>query len=215
MPIESSHSRAMKSKSLFGSAVAMMALVVVAPLLLVVGFAIRVTMGSPILFRQVRAGLNSRPFRLIKFRSMKGGGTSVISSTDDERRLTGLGRFLRATSIDELPSLWNVVRGEMTLVGPRPLLMEYLPLYSDTQAKRHEALPGLTGWAQVNGRNAISWEEKFNFDVWYVENRTPLIDAKILLMTIKTVFSRRGISQSGHATMPPFGGSHPVADEVN
>jgi lipopolysaccharide/colanic/teichoic acid biosynthesis glycosyltransferase len=160
-----------------------------------------------LLFRQTRIGLHGRPFTLYKFKTMRDARPSQDGMATDAVRLTRLGRFLRATSLDELPTLWNVIKGDMRLVGPRPLLPEYLPLYTPEQMRRHEVKPGITGWAQVNGRNAISWEEKFRLDVWYVDNRSMLLDLKIIWMTIWQVFARTGISAKGHATMPPFGGS--------
>jgi len=164
-------------------------------------------LGKPIIFTQVRPGLASRPFKMIKFRTMNNQCDTDGNLLPDAQRLTSFGRFLRSTSLDELPELWNVIKGDMSLVGPRPLLMEYLPLYSPEQARRHEVRPGITGWAQVNGRNALSWEEKFKLDVWYVDNRTFWLDLKILLMTVKKVFVRDGISADGEATMSKFQGS--------
>jgi sugar transferase EpsL len=176
------------------------------PLFVVVGLFVRLTMGSPILFRQVRPGLNGKPFTLLKFRTMTsdpGGG----GETPDAERLTALGKVLRRTSLDELPELLNVLWGEMSLVGPRPLLMEYLPLYNPEQARRHEVRPGITGWAQVNGRNGIDWEEKFKLDVWYVDHRSLMLDLRILWRTVANVIGARGISHPGHATMERFRGS--------
>ena len=161
-------------------------------------------MSRPVFFVQKRAGLGGRPFNLVKFRTMRDGAET------DAERLTRLGRWLRATSLDELPELWNVLRGEMSLVGPRPLLMRYLPRYTPEQARRHEVLPGLTGWAQVNGRNALSWERKFEYDVWYVDHRSFWLDLKILLMTVWLVVARRGINAEGNATMEEFLGSSKV-----
>ncbi len=185
---------------------ASLGLVLLSPLLLFLAVKIRRQMGSPVLFRQVRPGLNGKPFRMIKFRTMRDATDSAGKPLSDAERLTPLGRFLRATSLDELPELWNVLKGEMSLVGPRPLLMEYLPLYSPEQARRHEVRPGVTGWAQVNGRNAIGWDEKFALDVWYVENRSFALDLKILWLTIRKVIFRDGISAEGEATMPKFTG---------
>jgi len=164
-------------------------------------------MGSPIFFRQVRPGLNGRPFEMIKFRTMLDAVDAHGKPLPDSERLTSFGRFLRSTSLDELPEFWNVLMGDMSLVGPRPLLMEYLPLYSPEQARRHEVRPGVTGWAQINGRNAISWEEKFRLDTWYVDHRSFWLDVKILLLTLKKVFVREGISAAGEATMSKFTGS--------
>lgn len=187
--------------------VAALALIVLSPILLVVAMCVRLRLGSPILFRQVRPGLFGRPFAMLKFRTMLDvcGAQGVL--LPDERRLTTFGRFLRSTSLDELPELWNVLWGEMSLVGPRPLLMEYLPLYTPAQRRRHEVRPGITGWAQINGRNALSWDEKFELDVWYVDNRTTLLDLTILWRTLGKVTKRDGISAEGEATMPPFRGS--------
>jgi len=187
----------------------LLGLLVLAPLLLGVALAVRATMGSPVLFRQERPGLRGRPFRLLKFRTMRHPRPGEEGPDSDATRLTRLGRFLRATSIDELPTLLNVLRGDMSLVGPRPLLMRYLPRYSPRQYRRHEAKPGITGWAQVNGRNAISWEEKFELDVWYVDHRSFSLDLRILARTFLKVFMREGISREGHATMPEFMGSGP------
>ena len=174
--------------------------------MLLVALLVRTRFGGPIFFRQPRVGLDGNVFHIIKFRTM-------LEPTDtlktDAERLTSLGRFLRSTSLDELPELWNVLRGEMSLVGPRPLLVEYLPLYSPEQARRHEVRPGITGWAQINGRNAISWEEKFAFDVWYVDNRSMLVDLKIIFLTVWKIIRRDGISAQGEATMPRFTGSKP------
>ncbi|MEM0943198.1 MAG: sugar transferase [Pseudomonadota bacterium] len=182
-------------------ATALLALVVLAPLLVVLAGLIWARMGRPILFTQTRPGRGGTPFQMVKVRTM------ISGDGPDGARITPLGRFLRATSLDELPELWNVVRGEMSLVGPRPLLMEYLPLYSPTEARRHEVRPGITGWAQVNGRNALSWPEKFALDVWYVDNRSLLLDLKIIGMTLAKVLNRDGISAEGEATMPRFRGS--------
>ena len=167
--------------------------------------AVRLTLGRPVLFRQSRPGLAGAPFELLKFRSMKDARDRDGNLLPDAERLTKFGRFLRSTSLDELPEIWNVLMGDMSLVGPRPLLMEYLPLYSREQARRHNLRPGITGWAQINGRNLLSWDEKFQLDVWYVDNRTFLLDLWILLLTVRAVLSRRGISSADHATMPLFG----------
>jgi len=165
---------------------------------------VRRKLGAPVLFRQTRTGLQGKPFEMLKFRSMQEVCDVDGNLLPDSERMTEFGRWLRSTSLDELPELWNVINGEMSLVWPRPLLMEYLPLYSPEQARRHEVRPGITGWAQVNGRNAISWEEKFKYDVWYVENQSFWLDMKIIWMTIKKVIAREGISADGHATMPKF-----------
>jgi lipopolysaccharide/colanic/teichoic acid biosynthesis glycosyltransferase len=176
-------------------------LLVLAPLIACVALAVGVAMGRPVLFRQERPGKAGRPFTLYKFRTMRQG------EADDAERLTGLGRSLRRLSLDELPQLWNVLRGDMSFVGPRPLLMEYLPLYSPEQARRHEVRPGITGWAHVNGRNAQSWEERLRLDVWYLDHRSLALDLRILWLTIVKVFTSEGVSQPGHATMPRFTGS--------
>ncbi len=170
---------------------------------------VRRKLGSPVLFRQVRPGLHGRPFMMVKFRTMTDERGADGELLPDAQRLTAFGRFLRATSLDELPELWNVLCGEMSLVGPRPLLMEYLPLYSPEQARRHEVRPGITGWAQVNGRNALSWEERFKLDVWYVDHRSLWLDLRILWLTVRKVLVREGISAQGEATMPRFTGSKP------
>jgi sugar transferase EpsL len=188
-----------------------MGLVMAAPLLLAIAIVIRVTMGSPVFFRQVRPGLNGRPFVILKFRTMgKSAGEKALPHTD-AKRLTPVGRRLRAMSLDELPELLNVLKGEMSLVGPRPLLMEYLERYSPEQARRHEVRPGVTGWAQVNGRNALAWEERFDLDVWYVDNGSLALDLKILWLTLIKVWRKEGISANDHATMPEFMGQHKKA----
>jgi lipopolysaccharide/colanic/teichoic acid biosynthesis glycosyltransferase len=186
--------------------VASIAVLLLSPLFVVIALCVRFTMGSPVFFRQTRPGQGGRAFTLLKFRTMKveQAGAGVLS---DGERLTPLGRVLRRTSLDELPELINVVRGEMSLVGPRPLLMEYLPLYNPEQARRHEVRPGITGWAQVNGRNGIDWEEKFKLDLWYVEHRSFMLDLRILWMTVEGVLSARGISHPGQATMERFRGT--------
>lgn len=177
------------------------------PIIIILALLVRFMLGSPVIFRQQRPGLKARPFYVYKFRTMNNKKNSQGELLSDEERLTALGQFLRSSSLDELPSLWNVLKGEMSMVGPRPLLMEYVPLYSLEQARRHEVKPGVTGWAQVNGRNAISWEEKFKLDVWYVDNQSFWLDIKIILLTIKKVLFRDGISAKGEATMPRFTGS--------
>jgi lipopolysaccharide/colanic/teichoic acid biosynthesis glycosyltransferase len=186
------------------------ALLVLSPVLLVCAILVRVALGAPVLFRQQRPGLHGRPFLLYKFRTMKHATDSKGRLLPDEARLTNVGRFLRQSSLDELPELWNVLRGDMSLVGPRPLLMEYIPLYSPAQQRRHDVRPGITGWAQVNGRNAISWEEKFAFDVWYVEHRSLALDVRIMLLTIASVLRRDGVSEPGHVTATPFRGTPPA-----
>jgi sugar transferase EpsL len=180
--------------------------VVIAPLLLILSLLVRIKLGSPVLFRQQRPGLYGKPFMMYKFRTMTDERDADDNLLPDEKRLSGFGKFLRNGSLDELPELINVLKGEMSLVGPRPLLMEYLPLYSPEQSRRHVARPGITGWAQVNGRNAISWEEKFRLDVWYVDHQSFWLDLKILWMTFEKVFKREGISQAGEATMSKFTG---------
>lgn len=187
--------------------VAAVTLVAMLPVLLATALAVRLTIGSPVLFKQRRPGLGSRPFTMVKFRTMRDGIDAYGVPLPDAERLTALGRFLRSTSLDEFPELWNVVRGEMSLVGPRPLLMEYLPLYTPEQARRHEVRPGVTGWAQVNGRNALAWEDRFQLDVWYVDHRSLALDLKILIRTLRKVFAREGIQQDGEATMQKFSGS--------
>ena len=186
---------------------AVFALLLLAPVLVVMALLVRRQMGAPVLFRQTRPGLHGKPFRMIKFRTMRNAINPQELPLSDSERLTRLGRILRSTSLDELPEFWNVLKGEMSLVGPRPLLMEYMPLYTPEQARRHDVRPGITGWAQVNGRNAISWEEKFALDVWYVDNRTIWLDFKIIWMTVKKVLIREGISAEGEATMPRFTGA--------
>lgn len=183
------------------------ALLVLSPVLLGVAYMVRKNLGSPVLFRQVRPGMHGKPFEMIKFRTMLDAVDAQGNVLPDEVRLTSFGLFLRSTSLDELPELWNVLKGDMSLVGPRPLLMEYLPLYSPEQARRHEVRPGVTGWAQINGRNAISWEDKFKLDVWYVDNQSLWLDIKIIFLTIKKVVVRDGISAEGEATMSKFTGS--------
>lgn len=194
-------------KRSFDIVVSTILLVLLVPVFLSVMLLVRLRLGSPIFFSQMRPGRDSRPFKMIKFRTMRETCDSDGKLLADADRLTALGRFLRSTSLDELPELWNVLKGDMSLVGPRPLLMEYLPLYSEMQARRHEVRPGITGWAQVNGRNAISWEEKFALDVWYVDNRSVGLDIKIMALTLAKVFGRADISARGEATMPRFTGS--------
>jgi lipopolysaccharide/colanic/teichoic acid biosynthesis glycosyltransferase len=193
-------------KRSFDLIIASILLVLFAPLLALVAIAVRIALGSPVLFRQTRPGLGGRPFTLVKFRTMRDAVDARGQPLDDAQRLTPFGQFLRATSLDELPELWNVVRGQMSLVGPRPLLMEYLPRYSATERRRHDVRPGITGWAQVNGRNASSWSERFSQDVWYVDHQSFLLDVRILGRTVRQVFVAEGIAQPGHATMPRFTG---------
>ncbi|ASC55895.1 sugar transferase [Vibrio vulnificus] len=194
-------------KRLFDFLVSLTALILLSPIIALVAWKIRRNLGSPVLFRQTRPGLNGKPFEMVKFRTMKDAVDAQGNPLPDSERMTPFGDKLRNSSLDELPELWNVLKGEMSLVGPRPLLMQYLPLYSQEQARRHEVRPGVTGWAQINGRNAISWEEKFKLDVWYVDNRSFWLDFKILLLTVKKVLIKEGISAQGEATMPPFKGN--------
>ena len=182
-------------------------MLVLLPLLAVLALLVRAMLGGPVIFRQIRPGLCAEPFEMIKFRTMTSDVGQDGILLPDAQRLTRFGKFLRSTSLDELPGLWSVLKGDMSLIGPRPLLMQYLPLYSAEQARRHEIRPGITGWAQVNGRNAISWEAKFALDVWYVDNRSMLLDLKIMFMTVWKVIGRRDISESEHVTMPVFTGS--------
>ncbi|HEH9399343.1 TPA: sugar transferase [Aeromonas sobria] len=184
------------------------ALLLFSPIIALVAWTIRKNLGSPVLFRQTRPGLNGKPFEMVKFRTMKDAMDVQGNMLPDAERMTPFGNKLRSSSLDELPELWNVLKGDMSLVGPRPLLMQYLPLYNKEQARRHELRPGVTGWAQINGRNAISWEEKFKLDVWYVDNRSFWLDFKILLLTVRKVFIKDGISAEGHVTIEPFRGSH-------
>jgi lipopolysaccharide/colanic/teichoic acid biosynthesis glycosyltransferase len=182
-------------------------LFVLAPVIAVVALQIRRKLGSPVLFRQVRPGKDGKPFEMIKFRTMLDAVDAAGNPLPDVERMTPFGSFLRSSSLDELPELWNVLKGDMSLVGPRPLLMEYLPLYSQEQYRRHEVRPGVTGWAQINGRNALSWEDKFKLDIWYVDNRSIWLDLKILYLTVKKVLIRDGIAAEGEATMSKFTGS--------
>lgn len=185
----------------------MLALTLLLPVLIIIAVLVRVKLGSPIFFVQQRPGKDGNIFPMIKFRTMLNSVHKNGDALPDEQRMTPLGGLLRSTSLDELPGLFNVLTGNMSLVGPRPLLVEYLPLYSQRQARRHEVRPGITGWAQINGRNTVSWEEKFELDVWYVENQSLWLDMKILLLTVKKVFQREGISADGEVTMPRFAGT--------
>jgi lipopolysaccharide/colanic/teichoic acid biosynthesis glycosyltransferase len=196
-------------KRLFDFLVALTALALLSPVLLVLGVVVRINLGAPVLFSQRRPGQGGRIFTLWKFRSMLDARDAAGNLRADADRLTGFGRWLRASSLDELPELWNILRGDMSLVGPRPLLVEYLPQYSPEQARRHEVRPGLTGWAQINGRNAISWEDKFRLDVWYVDHRTFWLDLRIIALTTVRVLRRKDISADGEATMPRFTGTPP------
>ncbi len=198
------HQLIKRALDILGAAIGLFLL---SPILLIVAMKIRREMGAPVLFRQTRPGRDGKSFQMIKFRTMRDAIDASGHSLPDAKRLTKLGRFLRSSSLDELPELWNVLKGDMSLVGPRPLLVEYLPLYSQEQARRHEVRPGVTGWAQVNGRNAISWDEKFALDVWYVDNRSLWLDLKIIWLTIRKVIKRDGISAAGEATMSKFTGN--------
>lgn len=182
------------------------AVILLSPILLITAVLVSQKLGSPIFFTQVRPGKDGKPFKMVKFRTMRDAIDAQGNPLPDTERLTPFGRRLRSTSIDELPELWNVIKGEMSLVGPRPLLMEYLPLYSTEQAKRHDLKPGMTGWAQINGRNAISWEDKFKLDTWYVQHQSLWLDIKIMALTVKKVLVRDGISAEGEATMTKFMG---------
>lgn len=194
-------------KRLFDIVASAAGLIILSPVFLILIYLIKKNLGSPVFFTQERPGLNGKPFKMIKFRSMRDAVDAQGNPLPDSERLTPFGKKLRATSLDELPELWNVLKGEMSLVGPRPLLMHYLPLYNDFQNRRHEMKPGVTGWAQVNGRNALSWDEKFAHDVWYIDNHSFWLDMKILLLTVKKVFIKEGISAEGEATMPYFTGN--------
>lgn len=191
-------------KRLFDFTVALLLLLALLPFLLLLAIAVRLKLGSPVLFRQIRPGLLGRPFMLLKFRTMTNRCDSVGTLLSDAERLSRFGRFLRCSSMDELPELFNVLRGDMSLVGPRPLLVRYLDRYTPEEMRRHEVKPGITGWAQVSGRNALSWEQKFQHDVWYVNHLTFFVDLKILALTVRNIFKREGISQPGHATMEEF-----------
>ncbi|GAB4469695.1 MAG: sugar transferase [Anaerolineales bacterium] len=201
-------------KRLFDLVVSILLLLILSPILILIAILVWITHGSPVLFRQQRPGYLGKPFVCYKFRTMNERRDAEGNYLPDEQRLTRLGKFLRSTSLDELPELFNVVRGEMSLVGPRPLLMQYLDRYTPEQARRHEVLPGITGWAQVNGRNALSWEEKFRLDVWYVDHWSFWLDLKILAFTLIKVLRREGISSEGYATAPEFMGS-PESDSQN
>ena len=194
-------------KRLFDFSAAALGLLLLALPLLVLTLLVRRKLGRPAFFRQVRPGRHGRPFQMVKFRTMTDARGPDGALLPDADRLTPFGRFLRGSSLDELPELWNVLRGDMSLVGPRPLLMEYLPRYNARQARRHEARPGITGWAQVNGRNALSWEEKFEQDVWYVDHRSMVLDLKILCLTVSQMIRPKGVNAEGHVTMPKFHGT--------
>lgn len=194
-------------KRLFDFLTSLVALILLSPVIAIVAWKIRNNLGSPVLFRQARPGKNGELFEMVKFRTMKDAVDEKGIPLPDSERMTPFGNKLRNSSLDELPELWNVLKGEMSLVGPRPLLEQYLSLYSDEQARRHEVRPGVTGWAQINGRNALSWDEKFALDVWYVDNRSFLLDMKILFLTVRKVFVKEGISAEGHVTIEPFKGN--------
>lgn len=200
-------------KRIFDILASAIGLLLLSPFIAIIAWQIKRKLGSPVLFRQQRPGLNGKAFTMVKFRTMRDAIDKNGNPLPDSERITAFGNFLRSTSLDELPELWNVLKGEMSLVGPRPLLMEYLPLYNQEQMRRHEARPGVTGWAQINGRNAISWEEKFKLDVWYVDNQSFWLDIKILFLTVKKVFIRDGISAEGEATMSKFTGSTSIKDK--
>lgn len=194
-------------KRLLDIIISFCALIILSPLLLYLAYKIKIKIGYPVLFKQQRPGLNGKPFNMIKFRTMRDANDKDGNPLPDEERMTAFGSKLRNMSLDELPELWNVLRGDMSLVGPRPLLMQYLSLYNSKQMRRHEVRPGITGWAQVNGRNSISWQEKFDLDVWYINNHSLLLDLKILFLTIKKAYKRDGISAEGHVTVEPFRGN--------
>ncbi len=198
----------MRSKQIFDYSVSFIMIVLLIPVYILIAVMVYFDLGHPVLFTQTRPGYKTRPFRLIKFRTMRSEYDSDGKELPDSARISAFGKWLRATSLDELPELWNVLRGEMSLVGPRPLLMEYLPLFNEQQNRRHDVLPGITGWAQVSGRNALDWETKFEKDCWYVENNSFLLDIKILFLTVFMVFSRKGISAEGHVTMEKFKGNN-------
>ncbi|WP_305883741.1 sugar transferase [Pseudomonas sp. NFACC42-2] len=200
-------------KRIFDIVFSFLGLIVFFPALVILSVMIRLKLGSPIFFTQERPGLGGKPFKMIKFRTMRDAVDSDGIPLPDGERMTAFGSMLRSSSLDELPELWNVLKGEMSLVGPRPLLMQYLPLYSVEQNRRHEVRPGVTGWAQINGRNSVSWDEKFKLDTWYVDNKSMLLDIKIIISTVKKVLVRDGISQENNATMAPFMGEK-VADQA-
>jgi len=195
-------------KRLFDFSISLFAVFLLSPLFILLALLVRINIGAPILFIQTRPGLNGKTFNMIKFRTMSNLCSDDVRHLSDSERMTTFGNFLRTTSLDELPELWNVLKGEMSLVGPRPLLLEYLPLYSPEQARRHDVRPGITGFAQVNGRNSISWDEKFKLDLWYVDHQSFWLDLKILFLTVKRVFHRHGINADGDVTMPRFKGNH-------
>ncbi|QDD13385.1 sugar transferase [Candidatus Methylopumilus rimovensis] len=195
------------TKRLFDFSFSFLALLLLLPILLIIFFLVFYNLGSPVIYRQLRPGLHEKLFYLYKFRSMTNLTNAKGKLLADEKRLNRFGKFLRASSLDELPALWNVMKGDMSLVGPRPLLMEYLPLYNKNQKRRHEVKPGITGWAQVNGRNSISWKKKFDFDIWYIDHHTCWLDLKIIVLTIKRIFLQEGIAEPGEVTMSKFKGN--------
>ena len=197
-------------KRLLDILISLTALLLLSPVIALTALVIRITMGSPVLFRQQRPGYKGRSFEIMKFRTMTVGDPNVVDTSQDRVRMTTVGKFLRRASLDELPQLWNVLRGDMSLVGPRPLLMEYLPLYSPEQARRHDVRPGITGWAQVMGRNALSWDDRFKLDVWYVDNRSLLLDLRIIFLTLNRVFTGSGVSAEGHVSTAKFAGNRPT-----
>ena len=194
-------------KRLLDIIISLSALILLAPLYAVISYKVKKNLGSPILFKQTRPGLHAQPFDMIKFRTMKDATDASGNLLPDSMRMTAFGKMLRSSSLDELPELWNVLKGDMSLVGPRPLLMEYVPLYNQEQARRHEMRPGITGWAQINGRNNISWNDKFKLDVWYIDNQSLLLDLKILLLTVKKVIIKEGINEKNEVTMSKFSGN--------
>jgi lipopolysaccharide/colanic/teichoic acid biosynthesis glycosyltransferase len=203
--------RRVLAKRLLDVLVSTLFLAALGPVMAIVAAAVRATLGSPVLFRQTRPGFGGKPFTIFKFRTMRSACNATGTELPDSQRLTAFGRWLRSSSLDETPALWNVIRGELSLVGPRPLLLEYLPRYSAQQGRRHEVKPGITGWAQVNGRNGLNWDRKLELDVWYVDHQCMALDLKILWLTLRTVLSRSGVAQPGHSTMPKFMGSSPEA----
>lgn len=200
------------AKRIFDLGVTVPAVIILSPIIIIVAIMVAVRLGRPVLFSQVRPGLHGRPFRMYKFRTMTDGRDRDGHFLPDHQRLTPFGRFLRSTSLDELPELYNVLKGDMSLVGPRPLLMEYLGRYTPVQARRHQTKPGITGWAQINGRNALTWDEKFQLDVWYVDRWSLWLDLRILFLTAVTVLKREGVSAVGHETMPVFMGSRTTGE---
>lgn len=195
-------------KRVFDIAASLLGLLLLSPIIAIIAWQVRRKLGSPVFFRQTRPGLNGKPFEMVKFRTMRDAFDEDGKPLPDSERITPFGRFLRSTSLDELPELWNVLKGDMSLVGPRPLAMAYLPLYSAEQARRHEVKPGVTGWAQVNGRNSITWKKKFEMDVWYVDNQSLMLDIKILLLTVKKVLARSDVQEGGQDQVESFNGKN-------